>query len=368
MALFVRNAFLFFLAMIVSAREFAAEGSDLLMGVGAIPIAKAGAVVASDNGVYSLYWNPAGLAALQHHTVAMTGQINRPIAHVGFLGAAFVLPTDAPYGLHTVLGFSYLPRAHFHAKGVFRDKSLERTFLNVGLPGLPGGFDGEMTSRTNDYRIGFGMQWDKLPDMRIGASIGRVECKSIFSGIRTGHIGRTKADIEAHAVSIDLGAQYRLTDELSVGVVLKNIHSDLATHTIIVEDGKRQERRSHAPFIKDFAIGLDYRLSKRWQFGLVFQTLFGHYSSNEIYFKILRASATYHTQTLDYHFGFLSPLHVHVGKITGFKLPAPILPTAGISYTHGRYTIGAAFYFHPVMSLAKKAIQPALDVSFAYRF
>jgi hypothetical protein len=100
----------------------------------------------------------------------------------------------------------------------------------------------------------------------------------------------------------------------------------------------------------------------------VYQSLFGHYSSNEFNFKVLRASATYHTQTLDYHLGFLAPIQVHVGNVTGFKLPAPILPTAGISYTHDRYTIGAAFYFHPIMTLAKKALQPALDVSFSYRF
>ncbi len=57
------------------AREFSAEGSDLLIGVGATQIARAGAVVAADNGVYSLYWNPAGLADLKHPMSLTTRKI-----------------------------------------------------------------------------------------------------------------------------------------------------------------------------------------------------------------------------------------------------------------------------------------------------
>ena len=352
----------------IHAREFEAEGSDLLMGVGAIQIARAGAVVAADNGVYSLYWNPAGLADLEHNAIAMTGQFHRALAHVGFLGAAFVLPTDARWGVHSVLGFSYLPRAHFTAKGKFKDKEMETMFVQVALPGLPGGFDGDLRSKTNDYRIGLGLRWDRLPNLSLGASVGRVRCHTVFTGYRPRSVGQVSADITARATSIDLGAKYRLNDDLTFGITLKHLHSDLTSRVVITEGGVPKAHTSLTPFIKDLTVGLDYRYSPKWEFGLVYQTLFGQYGNDPFDIKLLRASATYHGTSLDYHVGLIAPITMQTDVIKDFKLPAPAMPTFGVSYETGHWTLGATMYIHPIMSLTTRKITPAMDLSVGYRF
>ena len=350
------------------AREFLAEGSDLLMGVGTTQIARAGAVVAAENGVYSLYWNPAGLADLEHHAIAMTGQLHRSLAHVGFFGAAFVLPTDERWGVHSVLGFSYVPRAHFTARGKFKEGELETTFVQVALPGLSGGFDGDLQSKTNDYRIGLGLRWDRLPDLSIGASVGRVRCHTLFTGYRTRSVGWVSSEITARATSIDLGAQYRLNDNLTLGIAFKNLHSELASRTVTTERGITSAHTSITPFIKDVTVGLNYRYSPEWEFGLVYQTLFGQYGNDPFDIKLLRASATYHGTSLDYHVGLIAPITMRTDVIKDFKLPAPAMSTVGISYETGPWSLGATMYIHPIMSLTTRTIRPAVDVSVGYRF
>ncbi len=54
--------------------------------------------------------------------------------------------------------------------------------------------------------------------------------------------------------------------------------------------------------------------------------------------------------------------------IKDFKLPAPAMPTFGVSYETGHWTLGATMYIHPIMSLTTRKITPAMDVSVGYRF
>jgi long-subunit fatty acid transport protein len=352
-----------------AAREFVAEGSDLLMGIGPIQIARGSAVVASDNGIYSLFWNPAGLAQLTHHQWALAGQFNRELAHISFAGVAFVLPKIVPLGLKSVVGLSYVPRAHFKAKGAFKPNEIETTFMQSGLPGMIGGFNGKLTSKTSDYRVGLGVRFDTLPELDLGASVGRIRCHTLFAGYHKDDTTNfTQKEIWANAWAIDLGARYHINDDLTLGITLKNINADLDVKTVTIDSSGTRTRLFSVPYIKDLSIGLDYRYSDNLSFALAYQFLYGTYNTSSFDFKLLRAGGTYHYGNIDYHFGLIAPIKISGSKIKNIKLPAPAMPTFGLSYTHDDITVGTAIYFHPIKSLAANSVKPVIDFSLSYKF
>ncbi len=352
----------------ISAREFQTEGSDLLMGVGAKQIARGGAVVASDNGVYSMYWNPAGLADMDRDQVAIAGQLDRDLAHVSFAGIAFIMPKNEEIGFRSTVGLSYIPRAYFQADGRFEKDAFETVFVEKAVPGMSGGFDGKLDSETNDYRIGLGTSFDILPELSIGASVGKIKCKTIFKGYMLGETNYIKRDIGAQATSIDIGMKYKLSDNLTFGAVVKNINSDLDVHIVTTDINGSTVRDFIAPFINDALIGIEYRYSDDIDLSIVYQSLYGTYSSNDFDFKIVRLGATYRTSLLDYHAGLIIPIKLNAGDMEKPKLPAPAMPTIGVSYSYGDISLDAVFYIHPIMSYTTNSIKPAVDVSISYQF
>lgn len=352
-----------------AAREFAAEGSDLLMGVGPLQIAQGSAVVASDNGVYSLFWNPAGLAALNQHQWALAGQINRTLAHISFAGLGLVLPKYTPLGLKTVLGFSYVPRAHFTANGTFKANEVETMFMQSGLPGMAGGFSGKLQSKTNDYRIGLGMRFDALPRLDLGGSLGRIRCHSLFAGYHKNDTTNfTNKEIWANAWALDLGARYRIREDLTFGIVLKNIRADLDVKTVTTDNSGTHTLNFSVPYINDVSLGLDYRYSDSLSFSLAYQYLYGTYSTSTFDIRLLRLGGTYRYGRLHGHFGLVAPLRIAGSKLQNVKLPVPAMPTFGLSYDYKNITFGTALYFHPIKSLAARSAKPVMDFSVQYRF
>jgi len=353
----------------VCAQEYYADGTDFMMGSGAAQIAKAGSTVADDNGVHAMYWNPAGLIDITGSQIALTGQLDRPLAHIGFLGAAFALPTNQTFGLSSTIGFSYVPRAHFRAKGVFKNGELVTTFLRFGLPGFPGEFRGDVASHTDDYRIGYGLRFDKLPRLDLGFSIGKIFCTTDFTGYKDQDNKPSQVHIDATALSLDIGARYHINDGLTIGTVVKNIGSTLRYTTVEKHNSITQTRTSSAKFITDISVGLSYKYSDQWKFDLAYQNLYGHYGGNEFDFRFIKASATRHSNLFDYYLGIFAPIKIKNNRYNTIKLPAPAMPTAGIRYTwQKQLTVDAALYLHPVMSLATHSIKPALELSIDYRF
>ena len=78
-----------FPSIALGAKNFHAEGSDLLMGVGAKAIGLGGAVCAGTKSPYSIYWNPAGLAEINESQISISGQPNAKFLPVNFAGVAF---------------------------------------------------------------------------------------------------------------------------------------------------------------------------------------------------------------------------------------------------------------------------------------
>ena len=350
------------------AREFTAEGSDLLMGVGPVQIARGGAAVASENGIYSVYWNPAGLADMNKNQISIAGQFNRKLAHINFAGAAFVLSGEENPHIKSVIGISYYPRLHLNANGKFNKNEFETNIVQSALPGMSGGFNGKVDSKTNDYRVGIGLRFKAFPRLSIGTSVGRVKCKTLFLGYENNNPAYIKRRINATALSIDIGAKYMITDDLTFGIVLKNNHSDLHVTNVKTDKSGTTTRTYTTPFLKDFAIGFDYRYSKNWDFAVSYQMLYGKYGSNSFDFQLLRFGSTYKTSSIDYHAGLIIPLKIKSNNITNIKLPAPALPTVGISYKYKNATITGVFYIHPIMTYATGTLKPALDISVSYSF
>ncbi len=355
-------------SQISSAQFFEAEGSDLLMGVGPSQIAKGGAVVASVNDIYSIYWNPAGLSDINSTQIAVAGQLNRPLAHLSFAGAAFALPYLKALGFKATAGVAFIPRVYFKADGTFKSNELKTSFLRTALPGMSGGFTGKIDSETNDYRIGLGGYFEKLPSLKFGASLGRVKCHTLFSGYRSDPADPIDMNVHADAWAADVGIIYKLNDNLSFGAVLKHINGELDVKTVTKHKYSSNKRHFKAKFIKDLNIGVNYRLSEKWEFGLGYEMMYGKYSMNQFDFQLIRFYGAYHSGHYSYHLGLIAPLKIKTDTIKEFKLPFPVMPTVGVDYSTGNLTIGSAFYVHPVMTFATKQIQAAVDLSVKYSF
>jgi hypothetical protein len=267
------------------------------------------------------------------------------------------------------VGLSYIPRAHFTANGTFKANEIETMFMQSGLPGMVGGFSGKLHSKTNDYRLGVGMRLDALPQLDLGASVGRIRCHTLFAGYHKDDTTNfTQKEIWANATAIDLGARYRVGDALTLGVVLKNIHADLDVKTVTTDNSGTNTRNFSVPYIKDFSIGADYHYSERLRFSLAYQFLFGTYNTSSFDFKLLRAGGTYHYGSFDYHAGLVAPVKISGSHIKNVKLPSPVMPTFGVSYARRNITVGAALYFHPIKSLAANSARPVMDFSINYKF
>jgi hypothetical protein len=99
------------------ARSFRGEGSDLMMGVGAAAIAKSGAVTASSKDIYSMYWNPAGLAEMNQNQISISGQLDAELTGINFAAIAINNKWIRFGRYQTAIGLARLPRLHVKANG-----------------------------------------------------------------------------------------------------------------------------------------------------------------------------------------------------------------------------------------------------------
>ena len=174
----------FILTTALYSDSFTTQGADLLMGVGAKNIATAGAKTANIDDIYSIFYNPAGLAQIKSGEIAISSQLDAELGYISFLGLAYAMPIES-LNLKVAIAFAYIPRLYISASGTYREEDFESIFLRYTLPGLSPNFSGEVESTTNDYRFAIAFSQLYNPSWSLGFSVGYINCATTFAGVYT---------------------------------------------------------------------------------------------------------------------------------------------------------------------------------------
>ncbi|MBN2815802.1 MAG: hypothetical protein JXQ67_03915 [Campylobacterales bacterium] len=350
------------------AESFDVQGSDLLMGIGSTDIARAGASTASTNDLYAIFYNPAGLSEIQTAQLALSAQADARLGYVNFFGMAYAFAVE-PLSLKIAVAFAYIPRLYVKTSGAFIEDDFESIFLRYTLPDLSPNFDGDIDSKTDDYRFAIAFTPLYNPSWSLGVSVGYVNCATTFAGVTLEDPSNfTYMSTVAKATAFGIGAKYYINEDIKVGASLKNIDAKLAVETQIIDDNGERVKNYDVDFPYDFSVGIDYKYDEDIKLAADYQEVQGNYGDFDIDFKMLRFGTTLSSNVLDYHFGAIAPLRLYSSKVENLELPYPIVPTAGLGWHNDSIDVSAAFYIHPIMSLHLGKPSPSLDLSIKYDF
>jgi len=369
---FLLFALIFCFVSNVEARTFSAEGSDLLMGVGAENIGMSGAVSASTDDIFSLYWNPAGLAELNSDEVAVSAMTNAEILPINFAGAAFTTNWLGDYGLKSTIAVSYIPRLHVKSTGAFSKNELESIFLRFALPDLPGTFDGKIESKTKDYRISFGFKPEHEAKWSAGFSLARVDCTTFFCGTTARSPGEYIIETtKATAYGLNVGAKYFATPDLTFGFMFKDVNTKLDVElTTTYPDGRVKREVMRLEFPRDITLGVAWQVSEDKQLSFDYENIFGTYGKYGLDFRVLRAGYKQQDGSLSYHAGLVAPLKLESEKVgnSADDLVFPLAPSFGLSWNQGNYRLDSALFAQLLMSAVKKKVVPGFELTLTAYF
>ncbi len=167
-------------------KQGTAGAMELLIPMGARGTALAGSNMACISGVDALYWNPAGLSAMNSNMEA-TFSYMRYIADINVSYGALGIKTGAG-----TLGFS---------------------FQSIGF--------GDIPETTEQYPNGTGAYFSPTY-MTLGAYYSRAMTDRTFIGVGAKFVNEQIMETSAHAVAFDMGVQYVSPLGVRIGVALKN--------------------------------------------------------------------------------------------------------------------------------------------------
>ncbi len=352
-----------------SARTFYAEGSDIMLGVGARNIALAGAVTSSTKDVYSTYWNPAGLAGIEKSEITISHRPGAELVPVNFLGAAFVVPEVWDSGWKMSYAFAFIPRLHIYGSGTFYEDEFESIFMRYALPGLEGDFTGTIESKTKDYRMAFGFSPIASPEFRAGFSIGYIDCATTFCGIKAESPGNyTIASAGATAFTFNFGLQYDYSEKFTFGLNVNDVGTTLDVEVIETDDSGTTNKNYIVEFPRDIALGMVWHQSKQVDISADVRYLSGKYGSYVIDFRTARIGVEFknYWQDTDLQAGLLIPIKFASDKTEEFDIPYFAAPSVGVVYKKGRFKLESALLVEPVSSYQLSKPRAAFELSLGY--
>jgi hypothetical protein len=355
----------------LNARTFRGEGSDLLIGPGASENAKSGAVSASVNNIYSIFWNPAGLAETTQNHITVSGQLDAELTQANFLALSFSNDFLKFGKYQTAIGFAWLPRLHVKGSGVFERDDFESIFLRFALPGLPVEFDGDIESKTRDRRVTLAISPARNPRWSLGFNIGYIHCKTNFCGVFAEDPGVYKvASVDAKAITFGIGAKYKLNDDVVLGLNIKDINTTLDVKTIVVEPSGTTIKNTKSGFPRDITLGVLWKYRHNLDLTLDYQRMQGRYGTSNINFQLLRGGVQKKIKSIVYRGGILIPLKLDSDNAQDIKndLPAPFSLSFGIGWRLPSASIDFSIYPNPIMSYTRSKINPSADLSLTYHF
>lgn len=213
-------------------------GADqLLIPVGARSIATGGAFLSNTTGVEAIYYNPAGLD--------VSGKSEAMFSYMSYIADLNVtyLAAGAHFGELGSIGFSF--------------KSIDFGDIPVTTIEAP---DGTGASYSPSFFIG-ALTYSKVITDRVAAG---VNLKLVHEGIQN-----TSAD----GFALDFGVQYRFPQNLSLGVAVKNIGTnmaysgqDLEIKTSVPNANPGTRTASFSPVTEEFQIPSYFELSLAYDY------------------------------------------------------------------------------------------------------
>jgi len=339
------------------------------MGIGAHHIGMAGAVVAKTNDIYSTYWNPAGLVEIKDRDFTIARQLNAELINNNMIAIGSRSSLLSSFDLDSAMAFSYIPRLHIKAKGAFRKGDLESIFLRYALPGLPENFDGQLESKTKDYRFSLAVAPLGKRHWSIGFSLSRIECATTSCGVTAEDPGNyIITSTDATAIAMHFGAKYFFSDNLTIGLNIEDIDTTLVVEVETTDNQGTRKERYKVSFPHDLTLGFAWNYSDKTTLSMDYEMIYGHYGDYKIDFQILRSGAEFRSQQWRYRMGALVPIKLNSDKIDNIDLPAPFVPTMGMGWQGGSLDLDLAVYAHPIMSYQRKKLYPSADLSIIYHF
>jgi len=354
-----------------NARSFRGEGSDLLMGVGARAIGMGGAMVAATDDIYSSYWNPAGLAELNTHQITVSKQLDSKNTTISFLSIALKNKWLPINGYKTSFALSWLPRLHIRANGNFKSTDFESIFTRYALPGLPEDFNGELESKTRDTRLTFSITPDTDARWALGINIGRVNCKTNFCGVFANDPGvYTAVSTDAFSYTIGLGAKYRYNKNLTLGLNIKDINTNLDVEIIETRPTGTTIETYDVEFPIDFTFGIAYQYNPSLLLTVDYQLVNGEYGDDAIDFQILRAGLEKKIGNMNYRAGLLVPIKLKSESSEDIikDLPVPFFLSAGVGLKTRYGSLDFAIYPNPIASYTKQTLEISTELSLTVDF
>lgn len=126
-------------------------GSDLGMGIGARAIGMGGAFVSIADDPSAVFWNPAGLSAVNRPQVFISGE-----TPADFSAASLIIPPVIPVfqAVDLTVGLSYIRRLRFKGdSGEATWGEYESHLLDLAMVDTGDDFSGSINSKTCDLRL-----------------------------------------------------------------------------------------------------------------------------------------------------------------------------------------------------------------------
>ncbi len=356
------------LAPAARARTFEAEGADTGAGLGARYIALGGTGVASSDDVYSVYYNPAGLAEASGFELSVSRQLNATLHPVNFVGGAWQLPLGANAGVRATLGAAYYPRIHARASGAFADSDFESVFLRYLLPGISGTFDGDIDTKTKSYRLALGMAPADGAAWSAGVYVEKIDCRSNFCGVHATSNGYATQSTGATATGVGFGLRWRPSVGWTLGASVSDLHTRLTVNSVTTDAAGTRSQQTSAQFPRKLAGGAAWQLASDTRLFADYEMMKGRYGRSEIDLQLFRLGGEKRIGVWAWRGGAVVPTRVYSSASGTLKTPFPFSPTLGIGWRGDALKIDFAVYAHAVMSMYKDAISPAADLSLSLAF
>ncbi|MBS4029771.1 MAG: PorV/PorQ family protein [Ignavibacteriales bacterium] len=216
---------------------------ELLIPVGARSIATAGSFLSTLKGVEAIYYNPAGLSAGTNSEAMFSYMSYIADINVSYFAVSANLEDIGAFGLSF--------------------KSLDFGDILQTTVDDPEGTAG------NTYSPGY---------YNFGLTYSRSITDRVSAGVTTKMIYESIMNTSASALAIDMGIQYRFASNLSLGVAIKNIGSDmkfigsdLQTKTEIPGTGVGTGSGVYSPETEPFQIPAYFELGLNYQYSLAAQ-------------------------------------------------------------------------------------------------
>lgn len=256
------------LSLVVSAnagserRIGTAGAQELLIPIGSRGTAMGGAVVANTFGVEALYWNPAGIAGMEHTEVMFTHQPYLADIDVNYFGVG-----------HNIEGFGTI--------------GLSAKIVSIG----------EIEETTEDQPEGTGSVYEPTLSV-IGLTYASVLTSNVQFGATAHLINERIFEVSATGMAFDFGVIYDPKWKgLTLGIVIKNYGPEMTFSGVgfersFEEAGQRRVSPSSAKFElpSSINIGLAYNFLNMGQNSMA---LVGNFRSNNFQEDFWQGGAEY---------------------------------------------------------------------------